>query len=105
MTDLPRAIAWGDQLSGEVETFAPNDVEHVWTLGEHVYVCAELLPEHARNSAVTLFLDGGEVPTHGVGDLRRRVRVHTARCVWPHGCRRIAYSGRELTAVLATVGP
>lgn len=56
VTDLPRAIAWGEQLFGDVESFAPNDVEHVWTLGEHVHVYAELLPEHAGHSAVTLFL-------------------------------------------------
>ncbi|WP_205124192.1 MULTISPECIES: VOC family protein [Tsukamurella] len=56
VTDLPRAIAWGDRLFGDVESFAPNDVEHVWTLGEHVHVYAELLPEHAGHSAVTLFL-------------------------------------------------
>lgn len=60
VTDLPRAIAWGDRLFGDVETFAPNDVEHVWTLGEHVHVYAELLPEHAGHSAVTLFLDDFE---------------------------------------------
>ncbi|QRY86770.1 VOC family protein [Tsukamurella tyrosinosolvens] len=58
VTDLPRAIAWGDQLFGDVESFAPNDVEHVWTLGERVHVYVELLPEHAGHSAVTLFLDG-----------------------------------------------
>lgn len=60
VTDLHRAIAWGDKLFGEVESFAPNDVEHVWTLGEHVHVYVELLPKHAGHSAVTLFLDGFE---------------------------------------------
>ncbi|MBS4100868.1 VOC family protein [Tsukamurella paurometabola] len=60
VTDLPRAIAWGDRLFGDVESFAPNEVEHVWTLGEHVHVYAELLPEHAGHAAVTLFLDGYE---------------------------------------------
>ncbi|BDD83777.1 hypothetical protein TPB0596_35400 [Tsukamurella pulmonis] len=57
VTDLPRAIAWGDILFGDVKAFAPNDVEHVWTLGEHVHVYAELLPQHAGHSSVTLFLD------------------------------------------------
>lgn len=60
VTDLPRAIAWGEQLFGDVESFAPNDVEHVWTLGEHAYVYVELLPEHAGHSAVTLFLSDFE---------------------------------------------
>ncbi|MCS3780760.1 VOC family protein [Tsukamurella ocularis] len=60
VTDLPRAIAWGEQLFGDVESFAPNDVEHVWMLGEHAYVYAELLPERAGHAAVTLFLDDVE---------------------------------------------
>ncbi|CAM3817819.1 VOC family protein [Tsukamurella ocularis] len=60
VTDLPRAIAWGEKLFGDVESFAPNDVEHVWTLGEHVHVYAELLPQHAGHCAVTLFVDGFE---------------------------------------------
>ncbi|WP_019200459.1 VOC family protein [Tsukamurella sp. 1534] len=57
VTDLPRAIAWGDALFGAVESFAPNDVEHVWTLEAHLHVYAELLPEHAGHSSVTLFVD------------------------------------------------
>ncbi|MET9329111.1 VOC family protein [Tsukamurella sp. NPDC003166] len=57
VTDLPRAVAWGAKLFGNVEAFAPNDVEHVWTLGDHVHVYAELLPQHAGHCAVTLFLD------------------------------------------------
>ncbi|TWS23623.1 VOC family protein [Tsukamurella sputi] len=60
VTDLRRAIAWGDKLFGEVESFAPNDTEHVWTLGEHLHVYAELLPRHAGHCAVTLFLDDVE---------------------------------------------
>lgn len=57
VTDLPRAIAWGGRLFGDATTFAPNDTEHVWTLGEHVHVYAELLPQHAGHCSVTLFLD------------------------------------------------
>ena len=60
VTDLPRAIAWGEKLFGAVESFAPNDTEHVWTLGEHVHLYAELLPQHAGHCAVTLFLDDSE---------------------------------------------
>ncbi|WP_165313047.1 hypothetical protein [Rothia halotolerans] len=27
VSDLPRVVAWGDRLFGDVEAFAPNDVE------------------------------------------------------------------------------
>lgn len=57
VTDLPRAIAWGEGLFGPVETFAPNDTEHVWTLQEHCHVYAEVLPRHAGHAAVTVFVD------------------------------------------------
>ena len=60
VSDLPRAVAWGDSLFGDVEAFAPNDVEHVWTLGPHVHVYVELLPEHAGHCSATLFVDGYE---------------------------------------------
>src|SRR4028119_1179481 len=54
--DLPRAVSWFDRLLGDVESFEPNDTERVWTLGEHGHVYAELLPEHAGHSMVTLFV-------------------------------------------------
>ena len=57
VSDLPRAIAWFDQLFGEVQTFVPNDNEHVWTIAEHRHLYAELLPEHAGHAKVTLFVD------------------------------------------------
>jgi catechol 2,3-dioxygenase-like lactoylglutathione lyase family enzyme len=57
VTRLPEAIDWGNKLFGAVESFAPNDTEHVWTLAEHCYVYAELLPAHAGHSSVTLFVD------------------------------------------------
>ena len=57
VSDLPRAIAWFDQLFGEVETFEPNDRERVWTIAEHRHVYVELQPEHAGHAKVTLFVD------------------------------------------------
>lgn len=54
---LPASIAWGDKLFGDVESFAPNDTEHVWTLAPHCHVYAELLPHHAGHSSATLFVD------------------------------------------------
>jgi catechol 2,3-dioxygenase-like lactoylglutathione lyase family enzyme len=56
VSDLPRAVSWFDRLLGDVESFEPNDTERVWTLGEHGHVYAELLPEHAGHSMVTLFV-------------------------------------------------
>ncbi|GAA4539764.1 VOC family protein [Pseudonocardia xishanensis] len=57
VSDLTRAINWFDRLLGEVDAFAPNDVEHVWTLAEHRHLYVELLPEHAGHSRVTVFVD------------------------------------------------
>ena len=56
VSNLPRAVSWFDRPPGEVESFEPNDTERVWTLGEHGHVYAELLPEHAGHSMVTLFV-------------------------------------------------
>jgi catechol 2,3-dioxygenase-like lactoylglutathione lyase family enzyme len=56
VSDLPRAVSWFGRLLGDVESFEPNDTERVWTLGEHGHVYAELLPEHAGHSMVTLFV-------------------------------------------------
>ncbi|ADG79686.1 VOC domain-containing protein OS=Tsukamurella paurometabola (strain ATCC 8368 / DSM / CCUG 35730/ CIP 100753 / JCM 10117 / KCTC 9821 / NBRC 16120 / NCIMB 702349 / NCTC 13040) OX=521096 GN=Tpau_3095 PE=4 SV=1 [Tsukamurella paurometabola] len=57
VSNLSESIAWGDKLFGPVETFAPNDTEHVWTLAEHCHVYAEVLPVHAGHSSVALFVD------------------------------------------------
>lgn len=63
VSNLPRAVSWFDQFLGEVESFEPNDTERVWTLGQHGHVYAELLPEHAGHSMVTLFVSDFEVFT------------------------------------------
>ncbi|WP_345418422.1 VOC family protein [Pseudonocardia xishanensis] len=67
VSDLSRAVAWYDTLFGEVETFEPNDVERVWTLGEHRHVYIELLPAHAGHAKVTLFVgdSGSAEPADG----------------------------------------
>jgi hypothetical protein len=57
VSDLPRAVQWFDRLLGEVESFEPNDTERVWTLTEHGHLYAELQPEHAGHSMVTLFVE------------------------------------------------
>lgn len=57
VSDLPRAVDWFGRLFGDVETFVPNDVEHVWTIAEHRHVYVEVQPEHAGHAKVTLFVD------------------------------------------------
>jgi len=57
VTDLPRAIAWFDRLLGDVESFVPNDTEHVWSLAAQCHVYAVLKPEAAGHAEVTLFVD------------------------------------------------
>ncbi|TCK24484.1 VOC family protein [Pseudonocardia endophytica] len=56
VTDLSRAVAWGDRLFGDVEAFEPNDTEHVWTLAGHRHVYVELLPRDAGHAKLTLFV-------------------------------------------------
>lgn len=61
VSDLERAVDWFDRLFGDIESFVPNDTEHVWTLADGRYVYAELQPEHAGHAMLTLFvgdLDG-----------------------------------------------
>jgi catechol 2,3-dioxygenase-like lactoylglutathione lyase family enzyme len=57
VSDLPRAISWFDRFFGEVETFEPNDTEHVWTIAERRHLYVVLQPEHAGHGMVTLFVD------------------------------------------------
>ena len=57
VSDLPRAISWFDRVFGDVETFEPNDTEHVWTIAAHRHVYVELKPEQAGHAMVTLFVD------------------------------------------------
>ena len=57
VSDLPRAVRWFDRFLGEVESFEPNDTERVWTLADHRFVYAVLLPEHAGHATVTVFVE------------------------------------------------
>lgn len=57
VSDLQRAIEWFDRFFGDAESFAPNDVERVWTVAEHRFLYIELQPEHAGHAKVTLFVD------------------------------------------------
>ncbi len=89
VTDLPRAIAWGDKLFGDVVTFDPNETEHVWTVGEHGHVYAELLPEHAGHSSVTLFVDDFEGFLAAAAE--RGVRPHSQE-VYENGVRKAVFA-------------
>jgi catechol 2,3-dioxygenase-like lactoylglutathione lyase family enzyme len=73
VSDLPRAVSWFERLLGEVESFEPNDTEHVWTIAEHRHVYVEVHPEHAGYARVTLF----------VGDLDGFVDAAAGRGVHP----------------------
>lgn len=57
VSDLHRAVGWFDRFFGDVESFAPNDTERVWTVSEHRHVYVRLRPEHAGHAEVTLFVD------------------------------------------------
>lgn len=57
VSDLHRAVTWFDRFLGDVETFAPNDTERVWTIAEHRHVYVELRPASAGHTMVTLFVD------------------------------------------------
>jgi len=102
VSDLPRAIAWFERLLGDVESFDPNDTERVWTLaaGRHVY--AELEPEHAGRSRVTLF----------VADLDGFVAAAAERGAHPHshetygnGVRKVLYRDPDGNEVGVGGGP
>lgn len=55
--DLARAVDWYDCLFGEVQTFEPDDTEHVWTLSPHCHVYAEHRPEQAGHAMLTVFVE------------------------------------------------
>lgn len=55
--DLAVAVAWYEKLLGAAPSFFPNDVEAVWTLGEHQYLYVEVVPEHAGHAQHTLFVE------------------------------------------------
>ncbi len=57
VSDLGLAVAWFDRLLGEVETFEPNDTEHVWTIAEHRHVYVVVRADAAGHAIVTLFVD------------------------------------------------
>ena len=57
VSDLERAVRWYERLLGDVESFAPNDTERVWSLSQHCHVYVELRPEDAGHAMLTVFVD------------------------------------------------
>src|SRR4051794_21382409 len=73
-SDLERAVGWFERLLGDVESFAPNDEERVWTLAEHRHVYVVNRPAFAGSSMVTLF----------VADFDAFVAAAAGRGISPH---------------------
>lgn len=88
ISDLPRAVAWFDRLLGDVESFAPNDSERVWTLGKHGHVYTVLRSEHAGHSIVTLFV--GDFDTFTAAVAGRGIEPE-ARETYGNGVRKAIY--------------
>ncbi len=65
---LGRARAWYDRFFGEVESFAPNEDECVWTLGERRHVYVEVVPEHAGGGMVSLFVGDLDAVVGGIAE-------------------------------------
>ena len=88
VSDYDAALRWYQQLLGSEPSFLPNDVEAVWELAEHRYVCFEVQPGHAGHATQTVFVD----------DLDERVAAIAARGLEPaeretysNGVRKVIY--------------
>ncbi len=104
VSDLERARGWYDALFGEVETFAPNEHERVWTVadGKHLYV--ELRPETAGSAMVTLFVDDLEA---FIESAAQRDVHPTATETYDNGVRKATYrdpDGNEIGVGGAPIG-
>ncbi|TCB98603.1 VOC family protein [Micromonospora zingiberis] len=54
VADFTHSLAWYRRFFGVEPSFYPNDVEAVWTVGEHCYVYIELLPDRAGRSMLMI---------------------------------------------------
>jgi catechol 2,3-dioxygenase-like lactoylglutathione lyase family enzyme len=88
VSDLPRAVGWFDRFLGDVTSFAPNDVERVWTVAEHRHVYVVRAPEHAGHSRLTLFV--GDVDGFVDAVAGRGVHPQT-RETYGNGVRKAVY--------------
>ena len=82
--NLARATAWYDHFFGGAEAFDPNDTERVWTLAESRHVYAEVAPDRAGHSMVTLFVAELDAFTeaaarHGIHPERRETYENGVR--------------------------
>jgi len=102
VSDLPRAVRWFDRFLGDVESFAPNDVERVWTLAEHRHVYVELQPEHAGHAKVTLFADDFD---GFVGAVAERGIHPETRETYDNGVRKAVYRDPDGNEIGVGGGP
>lgn len=105
VSDLPRAVQWFDRLLGDVESFVPNDAEHVWTLAEHRHLYAEHRAEGAGHSLVTLFVDDLDSFVAAAAD---RGLQPQASETYDNGVRKAVYrdpDGNEIGVGGAPAGP
>ena len=96
VSDLLLAVTWYDRLLGEVETFVPNDTEHVWTLAERRHMYVVLRPDDAGHSLVTLFVEDLDGFLTAAG--RRGVRPESQE-TYDNGVRKAVFrdpDGNEL---------
>ena len=68
VSDLGRARDFYERLLGAEPSFAPNDMEHVWTLDEHRHVYVQLDPERAGGGLVTLFVEDLAARVNGIAE-------------------------------------
>jgi catechol 2,3-dioxygenase-like lactoylglutathione lyase family enzyme len=105
VSDLPRAVRWFDRFLGDVESFAPNDVERVWTLAEHRHVYVELQPEHAGHAGhakVTLCVDDFDEFVSAVAG--RGIHPET-RETYDNGVRKAVYRDPDGNEIGVAGGP
>jgi len=102
VSDYDAALRWYQQLMGAEPSFLPNDVEAVWELAEHRYVCFEVQPGHAGHATQTVFVD----------DLDERVAAITARGLEPaeretysNGVRKVIYRDPDGNEIAFGGGP
>jgi len=102
VSDYDAALRWYQQLMGAEPSFLPNDVEAVWELAEHRYVCFEVQPGHAGHATQTVFVD----------DLDERVAAIAARGLEPaeretysNGVRKVIYRDPDGNEIAFGGGP
>jgi predicted enzyme related to lactoylglutathione lyase len=102
VSDLKAAVGWYSALFGSEPSFYPNDVEAVWSLGEHQFAYVEALPDKAGRGLMTLFVE----------DLDERVASAATRGIEPstretyeNGVRKVTFTDPDGNEVGFGGGP